>query len=236
MGHPKKSLDARLLCAADMVLARLRGNPSPVVADIGCDHGYLSAYLLRQRPEIRLIASDISAPSLAKARVLLEGMGLAGHARLAVADGLSALEGESPDVVVLAGMGGMTVLEILGAGALPEKTFLVVQANTDVPRVRAELALRGYLLKEEQYPEAGGRDYVVMGLERGAPRELSPREARLGLAGNGTPTPGERRVLQRRLVQLERDLGRLSGKQTARTQERRGEIDQEMTWIREVIG
>ena len=57
-------LDARLGTIAAMV-PRCRA-----VADIGCDHGFLTAKLLETVPNLTMLASDVSAPALEKARRL----------------------------------------------------------------------------------------------------------------------------------------------------------------------
>ena len=114
MGHSKKPLDARLRAAADMALETLRGVEHPHAADIGCDHGFVTAYLLRQRPELSMIAGDISEASLAKARILLSQAGLESQVQTICGDGLSVLDGQPQmDVILIAGMGGRTILEIL---------------------------------------------------------------------------------------------------------------------------
>ena len=47
------------------------GAEAPVAADVGCDHGFLTAKLLEIVPGLTMLASDVSAPSLEKARRLL---------------------------------------------------------------------------------------------------------------------------------------------------------------------
>ena len=66
----KIRLRPRLQAAADMI------NGSHRAADIGCDHGRLSVALLQQGRADRVIASDISAPSLQKATELAALCGL----------------------------------------------------------------------------------------------------------------------------------------------------------------
>ena len=65
-------LDERLGAIADMAAQEVQGKECPCFADIGCDHGFLTAHLLRRCANLFAIASDISAPSLEKARALLQ--------------------------------------------------------------------------------------------------------------------------------------------------------------------
>ena len=59
-----------------------------LVADIGCDHGYLSAALLSEGRTERVIASDVSAVSCEKAARLAGSLGLSDRMKVVKADGL----------------------------------------------------------------------------------------------------------------------------------------------------
>ena len=74
------------------------------LVDVGCDHGFLTAKLLEIVPGLTMLASDVSAPSLEKARRLLGARGLSERANITVADGLSAVD-RPVDAVMILGMG-----------------------------------------------------------------------------------------------------------------------------------
>ena len=75
----------RLHAALDM----LRGYNT--AADIGCDHGRLTAALLQKQICRFVIASDISAPSLEKTRQLISRIGLSDRVSFRVGDGCNVL-------------------------------------------------------------------------------------------------------------------------------------------------
>ena len=104
-------LDGRL--SAAMALAQ----GAQVFADIGADHGRLSAVMLLSGARSALVA-DISAAALEKARKRLHALGLDNRATFAVADGLAALDAlkQPPDTVFVLGMGGETIGGILYRG------------------------------------------------------------------------------------------------------------------------
>ena len=168
MGHSKKPLDARLRAAADMALETLRGIEHPHAADIGCDHGFVTAYLLRQRPELSMIAGDVSEASLAKARILLSQAGLERQVQTICSDGLSVLDGQPQmDVILIAGMGGRTILDILRQGEqYIGSAGLILQANTEVPALREGLSSLGIGLKREAFPEGGSERTCLFGSGR----------------------------------------------------------------------
>lgn len=237
MQHPKKTIDARLRAAADLALEAIETLRSPFVADVGCDHGYLTAYLLRQRDDLRMVASDISKASLAKARMLLDP-GLYGRrVRFEEADGLDALhEGENPDCIVMAGMGGRLILEVLTKGR--EKigsAKLVLQANVDIPLLRQELAKMGIDIIKERYAEANGRQYAVLLAQAVSDRpiDLADKDTAIGRSGDG-PLSAERKDYLR--TQREMNLRKMclaARKGTAGGLEKMRKYQQEADWMAE---
>ncbi len=150
------ALDPRL-----SMIARLVGR-CEVCADIGCDHGRLGAFLLQREMCRRVVLTDISAPSLNKARGLIANLGLEDSAEFAVGSGALALE--SPvDCAVIAGMGGATIAAILHEGR--EKlgnARLILQPNVAAPQLRQALSGCGYEIYDEHVAQDGRRNYVVI--------------------------------------------------------------------------
>lgn len=167
------TLDARLSRVADMVPR------CGVCADIGADHGLLSAQLLASGRVERMYICDISAPSLDKARRLFEGDALAGRARFEVGDGLERVA-EPLDACVVAGMGGETMMGILerGLDAIRGAT-LVLQPNVDADRVRAWLCEHGFNVTDEELIYDGRWWYQIIQARPGQAR-LDERELLAG--------------------------------------------------------
>ena len=137
-------LDERLSAAAELAREALAGREAPVAADVGCDHGFLTAKLLETVPGLTMLASDVSAPSLEKARRLLGARGLSERANITVADGLSAVD-RPVDAVMILGMGAGTILKIVAEGRKKiGGAALIVQANVDLPLLRGGLAELGF--------------------------------------------------------------------------------------------
>lgn len=85
------------------------------VADIGTDHGILPI-LLRQRGYTgRIVAGDINAAPLEKARRGLEQTDTE-RVELCLCNGLDGIDGSGIDTIVVAGMGGDTITGILDRG------------------------------------------------------------------------------------------------------------------------
>ena len=89
------------------------------MADIGTDHGFLPVFLLQSGQCDRVILADISVPSLAKAEENCsryftgEYEECAARAEFRVGDGLTVLKPGEVDAVVIAGVGGKLITELL---------------------------------------------------------------------------------------------------------------------------
>ena len=137
-----------------------------VFADIGADHGRLSAVMLLEDEHRYGLVADISAQALAKAKTLIGRMGLAHRVTFAVSDGLDALNAltdRTPDTVFILGMGGDTVSGILLRGAAQlHSAALILGAQTDLPLVRRALCSNGYRICSEVVASESNRDYVLI--------------------------------------------------------------------------
>ncbi len=135
------------------------------VADIGCDHGRLGAYLLQQGLAEKVIACDISVPSLKKAQLLCKELGLE-NMIFRAGDGMQVLKSGEADCAVIAGMGGNTIKEIL----LNDKSkprYIIAQPMNAIPSLKQCLQQCGYFISNETVVKEGKRFYRVIALEKG---------------------------------------------------------------------
>lgn len=146
-------LPARLAGLADLVPSKAS------VADIGSGHGLL-AIALAERGQ-RVIATEKSARAVDDLRAAVVREGAAVETR--VGEGFAALAPSDADVVVVAGMGGRTVVKILEtAGWLPR--WLVLQPMQDAEMVDAWVKSRGWKAEESKIHDRG-RDYRAWRVE-----------------------------------------------------------------------
>lgn len=128
-------LSPRLQKAAEML------DGYHTVADIGCDHGRLSAALLQKNLCRTIIATDISSESLQKAKQLITHIGLADRASFRQGNGLAVIEDNECDAIAILGMGGTLMRQILENEFLPLKG---AKAAVFQP-MRAQAEIRRYL-------------------------------------------------------------------------------------------
>ena len=158
------SLDPRLTALADLCPA------CRVFADIGTDHGRLGAYLLQVGRCRRALLTDISAPSLEKARKLIGALSLTNRAEFFVGNGALALP-EAPDVAVIAGMGGETIADIVELGkSRLGSARLLLQPNVAQKELRLRLTQAGYAISDERIVRDGHRLYLIVAAEPGEMR------------------------------------------------------------------
>ncbi|MFR2149522.1 MAG: tRNA (adenine(22)-N(1))-methyltransferase TrmK [Christensenellales bacterium] len=229
-------LDERLSAAAELAREALTGMERPVAADIGCDHGFLTAKLLETVPNLTMLASDVSAPSLEKARRLLAARGLSGRATLAVADGLSAID-RLVDAVMILGMGAGTILKIVSEGR--DKiggAALIVQANVDLPLLRGGLAELGFAVQKEIYCRAAGRHYVTMLARAGMVEMPDERHLTLGACADGAQNAEQYDYLAWQRGVRVREMLSQAGTNTPRAKERLLAGGHELNIIAEAIG
>mgnify|MGYP000839306868 FL=1 len=151
-------LSKRMQSVADMI------QPCDAVGDIGCDHAFVSIYLIEQHRTKRVIASDVRRGPIAIAKRNIEAMNLADQIEIRMGDGLDTIVPGEVNAVVLAGMGGMLMIDILERGeeVVTRCDQLVLQPQSDIEKVRRYLAEKGYHLADEQMLIDAGKYYNLL--------------------------------------------------------------------------
>lgn len=130
------------------------------VADIGTDHGYVPMLLMKDGRSPHVIMSDISEGSLAKAVETFKLTGLMDKVSeddFRVGDGLETLRPSETDEVIIAGLGGHTIKDILDADIDKSRSFsrLVLQPRKHSGTLRYYLYTHGWETEAEYLAEEG---------------------------------------------------------------------------------
>ncbi len=136
------------------------------VADIGTDHARLPLWLLQRNVTQSVIAADIADGPLARARALADRVDLSDALVLVKSDGLKALSEDDIDTVVVAGMGGETIADILQTTPWSHGKHLLLQPMSRPERLLAYLHGAG-LDVSEHCVEDNGRRYCIFECNRG---------------------------------------------------------------------
>ncbi len=156
------SLSPRLLALCSMV------EKGSYIADVGSDHCALPIYLFEKGVIKGAVAIENKKKPFERMKKAIEATTFPIIASLS--NGLEALN-EEIDTVVLAGMGGNLIVDILkrGSAKLANVETIIVDAHNDRPKVTAFLANEGYHLTQNEFLCDASIYYDVMKWKKGAP-------------------------------------------------------------------
>lgn len=153
----KLPISDRLLACAGFVAQGER------IADIGCDHGYLSIHLLQTGIATSAIASDVKEQPLLSAVRNAEKYGVRDKMEFYLSDGVRNIPRDF-GTMVCAGMGGDTMVSILEAAPWlkDQKYRLILQCQSRTPMLRKYLSDNGFSIAKESVLRDGRFLYTVM--------------------------------------------------------------------------
>ena len=128
-------------------------------ADVGCDHGYCTRYMLENGLCATAVISDISAKCLQKAETLLSGYIRSGVVKSVCCNGLDGIN-EDTEQVLIAGMGGEEIVSIFKNSFIPRS--FVLQPMKNIRAVREYLLSNGAALSVDEPFESNGKFYFVI--------------------------------------------------------------------------
>jgi len=156
-------LSPRLQAIADYV------PKGAVVADIGTDHGYIPVYLVDNKISNKIIATDINKGPLENARVYIEKKGYSKFIETRLGDGLKCLKPNEVDTIIIAGMGGLLIRDILENSKHITETIenFIFQPMVASEDLRRYLYNNGYTIKDEKLAKEGNKIYEVIFVKHG---------------------------------------------------------------------
>lgn len=152
------------------------------VADIGTDHGLLPCYLTAEKISPYVIAVDMKKGPLEAARDNIDHYNLSSMIDLRLGDGLKPLKPLEAKVIIIAGLGGGTIVEILNGSpeVVNAALKLIFQPMTGSEVLRSWLLNNSWIITEEDLISEDGRIFVVIAAEKGAMGKLSQEEILFG--------------------------------------------------------
>ncbi|SHM49508.1 Nif3-like dinuclear metal center hexameric protein [Ruminococcus flavefaciens] len=157
-------LDKRLKKIAELV------SGEGIAVDVGTDHAYLAAELVKSGKCSRVIASDVKEGPLEAARNTVEKYGVQDKVELVLSDGLQNVDLNGVTDIVIAGMGGETIAAIIGdtTSDKPDNVRLILQPMTKAELLRKKLYELQYEITEEYAVEDKDKIYVIIVAEKSA--------------------------------------------------------------------
>lgn len=165
-------LSKRLKAAADMVC------PGSRVCDVGCDHGWVSIYLIEQGISKQVIATDVNCEPLGRARKHIRDRNLTDYIETRLSDGFKEIRPGEADTVIIAGMGGRLMQAILAAEPAKTAAFqeLILQPQSEIPAFRRFLRQAGHTVRAEDMVVEDNKYYPLMKVIPAAPVAVKPRQ------------------------------------------------------------
>ena len=151
-------LTNRLLKIASLV------NENKRLADIGTDHGYIPVYLLNEGKINFAILADINKGPLENARSEVKRNKLEDKVDLRLGSGIEVLKKGEVDEVIIAGMGGILIGELLEANKEVAHSVekLILQPMQAQEELRRYLLNNGYEILDEVLVKEDFRIYEII--------------------------------------------------------------------------
>lgn len=138
-------------------------NKCKVIMDVGTDHGYIPIYLVKNHIADKVIASDINKDPLKKAEINASLDGVADKIDLRLGSGLATLKNNEAEEVIIAGMGGNLIRDILENDLEKVKNldYLILQPAQNPEVLREYLYTNNYEILEEDLCLDEGKYYEL---------------------------------------------------------------------------
>lgn len=143
-------------------------NEEDKLIDIGCDHALLDIYLCDEYKNLKVIASDIHEGALKGAEKNIEKFKMNDRIDLRLGDGLSIVNADEIDTILIAGMGFNTIKRILSNDSkMTNIKKIIIQSNTDVVKLRKFVIKLGYKITRELLVKDNDIIYTIIEFKPG---------------------------------------------------------------------
>ena len=150
-----QDLPIRLEMVLEQVKYVRKDDRSGRIIDVGSDHGYLAIRCLEEDLADNAVCTEIHNPPAKRSMDALVEAGFGDVSEVYVTDGLKGVPLQNGDVIVIAGMGGLNIIDIItralkdnGYHVLENVTF-VLQPQKSNEIVRNFLAKTGFVFEDE---------------------------------------------------------------------------------------
>ncbi|MDR3239262.1 MAG: class I SAM-dependent methyltransferase [Clostridiales bacterium] len=148
------------------------------IADIGADHAYTLIHACAAGLTERAFACDVSEGSLRKAAVNIREHGMEDKIETRLGDGLAKISPGEADLIVITGMGGKLIQDILQKGrpAVRAARYAVLQPQRDLPGLRKALQAMDLTMIDERMVREKNQFYNILLCQNGKSQPYTDAE------------------------------------------------------------
>ena len=209
------------------------------VADIGTDHGYIPVYLLNKNIINYAILGDINKGPLENARKEVVKNNLLDKVDLRLGSGIEVLKPNEVEQIIIAGMGGILINEILMANEEVAKTTekLILQPMQAPEELRRFLYQNGYKIIDEHLVREDHRIYeiIVCRYENLPPQEIDPIYYEVGKKLIDKKDPLLKDFIQNKIRINKNILNKLEGKEGQQVEERKFTVNEKINKLNDLL-
>ena len=156
-------------------------NKDSIVVDIGCDHALLPIYLVKENKSKLVYAVDNKTGPLNRAILNIKANNLNDFIIPILSDGFKNLTNLKYDTVVISGMGGILIKDILDFSLIKNNPLLILEPNNDSKVVRSHLMNNDYKIINESFIKCKGHYYpIIIGIKSNSKVNYSQLELEYG--------------------------------------------------------
>lgn len=133
------------------------------VIDVGTDHAYIPIYLVETGLATTCLATDINKGPLEKAQKNILAHGIS-CIELMQTNGVEGITSDKGDVLMISGMGGYLIVDILKRGSVLVKNLkrMILQPQQDIEEVRKYLHSIGFCIVDENFVKDEDKYYTII--------------------------------------------------------------------------
>ena len=209
------------------------------IADIGTDDGYIPVYLLNQNKIQYAILGDVNKGPLENARKEVTRNKLQDKVDLRLGSGIEVLKENEVDEIIIAGMGGMLINNLLKANEKIAHTTekLILQPMQAPEELRMFLYQNGYKILDEHLVREEHRLYEIIvckyeGLE---PQEIDPIYYEIGLKLIQNNDPLLNDFIENKIRINQNVLKKLEGKEGQGIEDKRAALNKKIDALNDLL-
>lgn len=161
----------------ELIASKVKDDAS--IIDVGTDHGYIPIYLAGRGRVKKALATDVNRGPLSRAEENIKLHNAGDKVSTTLANGLNGIDTKPYDTVIIAGMGGILISEIMEQTDNTALTF-ILQPMTAAEELRRYLYQKSYEIVDEELVAEGEKLYTVIVAKKGKKSDYEELDLYIG--------------------------------------------------------